>query len=309
MFILVVMHFLPDNMITSAGGAKRWIRIFGVSIAPVEFFKVGFVYFLSWSFTRQISKHKFINWKTELIVVLPYIALFGVIVFLISVMQNDFGQVVLLSVVLFLLLLYAGGTFKFFILSIFISILGAIALILDKGNRIDRIIGWWSNTQGFILSFMPNFIADKLRVEDVPSTYQVSRSLDAIHHGGILGVGFGNGHFKYGYLSDIHTDFVLAGIAEEFGLLGVVVLSFLILIIAHRTLRIANRVESKEYYLFAMGVSLLLVFAFLINAFGISGIIPIKGMAVPLISYGGSSMLAISIAIGIVLSISKKVKY
>jgi cell division protein FtsW len=156
---------------------------------------------------------------------------------------------------------------------------------------------------------MPNFIADKLRVEDVPSTYQVSRSLDAIHHGGILGVGFGNGHFKYGYLSDIHTDFVLAGIAEEFGLLGVVVLSFLILIIAHRTLRIANRVESKEYYLFAMGVSLLLVFAFLINAFGISGIIPIKGMAVPLISYGGSSMLAISIAIGIVLSISKKVKY
>jgi cell division protein FtsW len=308
LFVLAVMHFLPESMVTSTGGAKRWIRV-GFSIAPVEFFKIGFIYFLAWSFTRKIPTKQFNTFKEEFMVVLPYISLLGLVIFLISVMQNDLGQVVLLAIILFLLLLYAGGTFRFFISAIALSFFVAIGLILDKGHRIDRVIGWWSTTQDFILSFLPMSIANTLRVDGLPPSYQVSRSLDAIHNGGIFGVGFGNGHFKYGYLSDIHTDFVLSGIIEEFGLIGIIVVSISILFITHRVLRVANRVKEKEYYLFSMGVSLLIIVSFLLNAFGISGLIPIKGIAVPFFSYGGSSMLSLSIAIGMILCISKKNRY
>ena len=86
------------------------------------------------------------------------------------------------------------------------------------------------------------------------------------------------------------------------------ILTFVIITIVYRIFRIANRSDDRNYYLFSLGVGLLIAFAFLINSFGISGIMPIKGIAVPFVTYGGSSMLALSIAVGMVLSISKKAR-
>jgi cell division protein FtsW len=166
---------------------------------------------------------------------------------------------------------------------------------------------WRATAQNFVLTIFPESIASKLRVASTEEAYQIGHSLNAIHNGGFFGVGLGNGTFKLGFLSEVHTDFVLAGITEEFGFFGVMIIVFSMLYLLQRIFKIAGRSKNASFYLFSLGVGLLLSFAFLINAYGISSLAPIKGISVPFISYGGSAIIATSIAVGMVLMISKKV--
>lgn len=308
LFLMIIMPFLPDSLVTSAGGANRWIRLPFFSLAPVEFFKIGFVYFLAWSFSRKFTYQSGKPLREEILIFLPYAGIFFLVVALIAIMQNDLGQVVLLGVTLSLMVLFAGSSVRLFISLIIGAIIIAIFAIVFSSHRVIRIKLWWANIQNYILSFLPDGIANSLKVENLPEPYQIYYSLNAIKNGGIFGEGIGNSIFKLGFLSEVHTDFVLAGIAEELGFLGVLGVTTIIVLIVHRIFKIANRSESKIYYLMSLGVGLLIAFSFLINAFGISGIIPIKGIAVPFLTYGGSSLLAISIGVGIVLSISRKSK-
>jgi len=308
LFLMIIMPFLPDSLVTSAGGANRWIRLPFFSLAPVEFFKIGFVYFLAWSFSRKFTYQSGKPLREEILIFLPYAGIFFLIVALIAIMQNDLGQVVLLGVTLSLMVLFAGSSVRLFISLIIGAIIIAIFAIVFSSHRVIRIKLWWANIQNYILSFLPDGVANSLKVENLPEPYQIYYSLNAIKNGGIFGEGIGNSIFKLGFLSEVHTDFVLAGIAEELGFLGVLGVTTIIVLIVHRIFKIANRSESKIYYLMSLGVGLLIAFSFLINAFGISGIIPIKGIAVPFLTYGGSSLLAISIGVGIVLSISRKSK-
>jgi cell division protein FtsW len=176
-------------------------------------------------------------------------------------------------------------------------------------HRIGRILSWWATAQNTILAIFPESIAQHLRIANQEEAYQIGHSMNAIHNGGIWGTGLGNGTFKLGFLSEVHTDFVLAGIAEEFGFIGVFIVTLLFIILLQRLFKIANRSAQTTYYLFSLGVGLLITFAFMINAYGISGLTPIKGISVPFLSYGGSAMLASSIGIGMVLMLSKKIIY
>jgi cell division protein FtsW len=139
--------------------------------------------------------------------------------------------------------------------------------------------------------------------------YQISNSFYAIKNGGFFGEGLGNGTIKLGFLTEVHTDFVMAGIAEEIGIVGLIAVISLFFMMVFRIFVIANRLENKMESLFALGVGLIFTLAFFINAFGITGITPIKGIAVPFLSYGGSSLLAHAVAIGMVLMLSKKAKF
>lgn len=307
-FLMFLMHFLPESLATSAGGAKRWIRLPFFSLAPVEFFKIGFIIFLAWSFARKFSLLEQKTLKEEFITFLPYVAVFLIAVYLIAILQNDLGQIVLLGATLALMMTFAGSSFKLFLYLLSGAFALFILVIITSTHRIMRIKAWWAGTQDLILSFFPQSIANSLRVENLPEPYQIQHSLNAIANGGILGEGLGNGLIKLGFLSEVHTDVILAGIAEEIGFVGLLCISLLFVALLFRILKIANRCENTMYYLFCSGVAVLLGFSFLINAFGISGLIPIKGIAVPFLSYGGSSILATSIMIGMVLSISKKAK-
>ena len=308
-FILMIsMYFMPSTLVTSAGGAKRWIRLPGFSLAPVEFFKIGFVFFLAWSFSRKMANDDKKNLIEEIKLILPYIFVFLIVVIIIAVFQNDLGQVMVLGLTLSFLLLFAGRSFKLFSILIGLAIILFIAFISISEHRINRILSWWANAQNYVLNFLPHSIAEKLRVQNAPEPYQISHSLNAIHHGGFFGTGLGEGNFKLGFLSEVHTDFVLAGIGEEFGFIGIFVVTTIMALIIHRIFKIANRSKDRLDYLFCVGIALLIGFSFLINAYGISGLTPIKGIAVPFLSYGGSAMLANGIAIGMVLMISKKVK-
>lgn len=307
LLLMGVMHYLPESLVTSAGGAKRWIRLPGFSFAPVEFFKIGFVYFLAWSFARKLNDNKK-TLKEEMMLILPYIAVFILVIYLIAVMQNDLGQVIVLALTLAVMAFFAGTSLQLFMLSILGSIFVFLIAIFSSSHRILRIKTWWATIQNMVLSLFPDKIAAVLRVDDAPEPYQISHSLNAIKHGGLFGEGVGSGMFKLGYLSEVHTDFVLAGITEEIGAIGVTFLTLVIMGIIYRIFKIASRSQNRVYYLFSLGIGLLIVFSFLMNAYGITSITPIKGISVPFISYGGSSILAISVGIGMVLMISKKVK-
>lgn len=307
--LMIAMPFLPAFLVSEVGGAKRWIKLFGFSLAPVEFFKIGFVYFLAWSFSRKLGHHNDMGVVEEFKRVAPYAGMFLFAIFLIAILQNDLGQVVVLALTLAFLLFFAGSSVRFFLTLIVGSIVAFIVLIVTSEHRINRILSWWASAQNTILAFLPESIAQHLRIENAEEAYQIGHSLNAIHNGGIFGAGLGGGTFKLGFLSEVHTDFVLAGIAEEFGFVGVFVVTMLFVMILHRLFKIANRSHNDTAYLFSLGVGLLITFAFMVNAYGISGLTPIKGISVPFLSYGGSAMLASSLAVGMVLMLSKKIVY
>lgn len=306
--LMIAMPFLPEFLVSAVGGAKRWIKVFGFSLAPVEFFKIGFVYFLAWSFSRKLGHHGGMGVKEEYIRFAPYGIVFIGAMFVIAFVQNDLGQVVVLGLTLLFMLMFAGSSFRFFLTLLVGAVMFFLFFIFTAEHRILRIKSWWALAQNNILEIFPESIAAQLRVPTEVEPYQIGHSLNAIHNGGLFGTGISNGTFKLGFLSEVHTDFVLAGLAEEFGFVGVFVVVVTFMLMLQRIFKIANRAQDSKIYLFSLGVGLLLAFAFLVNAYGISGITPIKGISVPFLSYGGSSVLAASVGIGMVLMASKKAK-
>ena len=306
--LMVGMHFLPQSFISSAGGAKRWIRLSFISLAPSELFKIGFIYFLAWSFSRKFVSNVNLSIKDEIRIFIPYLVLFIVAVVLIAVLPNDLGQVVLLALTLGVMLLFAGGSLRLLGVIFLGTLSTALIAIITSPHRILRIKSWWASAQDSVLALMPQELAESLRISGLPEPYQLYHATNAISSGGFFGSGLGEGFIKLGFLSDVHTDIILAGITEELGFVGLFAIVLLFGYVLLRLFRIANRVPSKMHYLFCVGVALLLGFSLIINAFGISGITPVKGIAVPFLSYGGSSLIANCIAIGLVLAISKNIQ-
>ena len=308
LLLMIAMPFLPETLVSAVGGAKRWIKVAGFSLAPVEFFKVGFVYFLAWSFSRKLGHHDGMGLKNEFKRFLPYGVIFVMAMFIIAFLQKDIGQVIVLGATLLFMLMFAGSSFRFF-LSILGGIIAAVVIFIATAeHRILRIKSWWALAQNSVLGLLPESIADKLRVPVEVEPYQIGNSLNAIHNGGFFGTGLADGTFKLGFLSEVHTDFVLAGLSEEFGFVGLLFVVFIFLWMIQRIFKIANRSEDMSIYLFSIGIGLVLSFEFLVNAYGISGITPIKGISVPFLSYGGSAMLGAAFGVGMVLMASKKAK-
>ncbi len=308
LFLMIGMPFFPESIVSEVGGAKRWIKIAGFSLAPVEFFKVGFVYFLAWSFSRKLGHHNGMGLLNEFKRFMPYGVFFVMAMFIIAFLQKDLGQVVVLGLTLMFMLIFAGSSFKFFISIMGSIIIAVIIFILTAEHRILRIKSWWALAQNSVLEIFPASIADKLRIPVEVEPYQIGHSLNAIHNGGLFGVGLANGTFKLGFLSEVHTDFILAGLAEEFGFIGVLFVVFIFMWMLQRIFKVANRSKDMTIYLFSIGIGLILTFSFMVNAYGISGITPIKGISVPFLSYGGSAMLGAAFGIGMVLMASKKAK-
>ncbi len=304
--LIVLMPFMPDFLVTESGGAKRWIKFPGISISPVEFFKIGFIYFLASSFNRNIiGKSTATKLVEEYILFFPYFFVFLIVLVFVAYFQKDLGQSMLMAMILITFIIFANRSKKL-IMSLFLAgVVGFVALIAVAGHRIKRIAEWWAMHQDSVLGLFPDSVKKQLTVVGYEEPYQVGHSLNAIANGGITGEGLGNGFLKMGFLSEVHTDFVLAGIAEEIGWFGIVMVLCLVLAISWRIFRISNRVQENVFHFFTLGIAVMIIGAFFINSFGISGVIPIKGIAVPFLSYGGSSIIASCVGIGLVLSISR----
>ncbi len=290
--ILLIMPMLPESIVRNIGGAKRWVNFGSISITPVEFYKIGFLMFISWSLVRTRLPQGKMDLKSEIKIFIPYIFVLILSTLLIAVFQKDLGQTLVISLTLIVLFILVGSSFRFFSMLFGLGLTGFVLLIVTQPHRIKRVKDWFLSLDN-----------SSNRLE----TYQISNSLDAIQHGGFFGQGLGNGQYKLGFLSEINTDFILAGIAEELGFITVLAVTLIMFFIIFRIFKVAAKVDNPTYYLFCVGAALLIAFSFLINSFGISGITPIKGIAVPFLSYGGSQVIASALNIGIVLMISKKV--
>lgn len=305
LFVMLLLPFLPDNYATSAGGAKRWLRLPNISLSPLEFFKIGYIIFIAWSLSRKFQDSNTLSFLGQLAIIIPHLFVFLVIAMVISTLQNDLGQIILLAIVFIIMLICAGGRFSLFTLTLgIISTIGTILIVISP-HRIKRVREWWLNIESIIRSYAPDFSI--LGDNNIDAGGQVQNATYSFHYGGHFGTGIGDGLVKLGFLGEVHTDMVLAGVAEEIGIIGLGFCVLLFFFMLFRILKISYHLRDTFYHLFCVGVVCLLGFSFLINSFGETGIIPIKGMAVPFLSYGGSSLISCCILVGLVLSLSRQV--
>ena len=292
-------------------GAKRWIDLGIARISPIEFFKIGLIYFFAWGFSTKLFTSHSRTLKEEMKDLTIFLIVLGITAFFVIFNQSDLGETLLIFIIFYVMLIFTQVSLKTFrVLTIFGILIGVVGLIL-KNYRVGRVNDFLYN----IYYMMPDFIKKYLHfdISSADISYQLRQSMNAIHNGGFFGTGIGNGQIKMGFLSDVHTDFVLAGIAEETGFMGVLMVILLIILLVLRILRIAINIDTKtaddyKYKLFAVGIAILISLETILNSLGIIGLLPLKGLPVPFVSYGGSSIIAFSIGVGMVLMISKKVQ-
>lgn len=299
-----ILPLLPTSLVVETKGARRWIRVFGFSLAPLEFLKIGAIYLLALTYSRRIYAGEKSVVK-ECVILLPTVLIYIILFWLIYSTQNDLGQCVLIAMVLIFMAFRAGVSYKLFFSLILASVLAIILIILISPRRLQRILDWWGGAQDFFLLLFPENIQEILRVSNSEMPYQIFHSINAIYNGGFVGRGFGLGVFKLGFLSEVHTDFILAGIAEEIGFLGFIGVGIIFVILILSIFRLAVLMKNKKDHLFCYGIGICLMISFFMNLGGIISFIPLKGIAVPFLSYGGSSMIANSIGIGAILCIFK----
>lgn len=280
-FIFLILVLIP-GVGTIRNGSRSWFGIGGFGIQPSEFMKLGIIIFTS----KYLSKNEKELSKIK-IGVLP-ILLVLIIVFGLIMMQPDFGTGVIIVVTIIALLFISGVPINFFIKLSLLGIIGVVGLIIIAPYRIKRIISFlnpWSDPLG--------------------SGFQIIQSLYAIGPGGLLGLGLGNSIQKHFYLPEPQTDFIFAIISEEFGFIGILLISLLFILIIYRGLRISINCENKFGKYLSFGITFQLAFQTILNLMVVVGLIPVTGVTLPFLSYGGSSLLITMISMAILLNISK----
>ena len=268
---------------SEVNGARRWFRFGGFSFQPGELAKLTAVLYLSSFLVRR--EKDITNFNKG---VLAPVIVVGTLA-LLALLEPDMGTAVVMFSIL-LGLLFLGGARISHLSSLVLSLLPLAYLLIMKSDYRRRRL----------MSFLDPW-------EDPNNTgFQLSQSFVALGNGGLAGVGLGEGRQKLFFLPEAHADFVLALVGEELGFLGTGLLMVLFAILLVKGFRIAGRAPDAFGRHLASGVTLLIGIQVLINAGVVSGLLPTKGLTLPLVSYGGSSLLVSLIAIGILLSISRE---
>jgi cell division protein FtsW len=278
-FLLVAVLFArPVN------GTRRWFALGGFGIQPSEMAKLVAILFSAFMLERRMAK---VNELTA--VLLPIGLIVGGLAGLVLV-EPDFGTAVSLLAVVGSLIFAAGLSYRYLVAGVFIGVPTLYIILAQADYRIDRLISFW------------NPWADPLG-----SGFQIIQSLIAVGTGGVLGKGLMAGVQKLFYLPEPHTDFIYAVIAEEAGLLGAVVILACFGVIAWRGMRTAVRAPDSFGAFLALGITLMLVLQAFVNMSVVLGLLPTKGIPLPLVSNGGSSLLVSLLGVGVLLNISQHV--
>ena len=286
--IISIISFLSLIIVLVPGigkmvnGSWRWIQIGPLTIQPSEFAKPSILILLSWFLSRNMRKLNQYKYG----ICIPFIIL-GLFVIPI-LMEPDYGTTFLISGVSICLMIIAGAPLKPLFTIAGIGVLPISILIINNKERMGRILAFL-NPEEYQTS----------------SGYQLANSLRAFSEGKIWGVGFGDSMQKHKYLPEAHTDFIFPIIGEEFGLLigsfPVVILYVLLFIFG---LKVARNAQDYFGMLLGYGITLMISSQVIFNLFVVTGMAPTKGIALPFISYGGSSILSSMIMISLLLNIS-----
>jgi cell division protein FtsW len=275
--LLAVFAFSPIN------GARRWIRLAGFSMQPSEISKLALAIFLARFFERRAGDEGSF-WRTFA----PAVAVTGVVALLI-VAEPDLGTAMILAVICTVTLFTAGARLKHMALAAAPALVGLAGLLLFVPWRLKRMVTFldpWADPQG--------------------AGYQVVQSLLAVGSGGVHGLGFTEGRQKMFFLPFAHSDFIFAVVGEELGLLGGLAVVALFGLFLWRGMRAALRAPDRFGMLLGMGIVTGIVAQALFNMSVVLAIVPTKGIPLPFISYGGSSLVPTLFAVGVLLNISQR---
>jgi cell division protein FtsW len=267
-----------------AGGSSRWIKLPGFNLQPSEMAKLALIMYMAYSLDKKQDKVRSLANGF-----IPYMI---VLMFLIGflVLQPDLGGALTLAAVA-MTMLFAAGTRLTYIFSMFLLSLPLLAFKLSRGyhkGRIDAFLNPWSDPEG--------------------KGFQIIQSWLAFGTGGVFGQGLGEGKQKLFYLPEAHTDFILSVVGEELGFLGVAVIVGMFFLLVQRAMRIAVAAPDTFGRFLALGIAVLFGIEATVNMGVVTGLLPTKGLALPFISYGGSSLLISLFAVGILLNISSGLK-
>lgn len=266
-----------------AGNARRWIALPGFNVQPVEVAKVAFVLFLSYSLAKKGGRIRQFS-----VAFIPHFLVCSLLIFL-CLFQPDFGTSVILVILMFTMLFVAGTRLSYLTLFFFVGAFLAFQAIASNDMRLGRVLASidpWAHRQG--------------------RGFQMVNSQIALGSGGLFGQGLGyGGQTITGFLPEGETDFILSVTGEQLGSLGLIFVSFLFAMILVRGMKIARATEDAFGRYLAFGLTLLLTLQAVINMLVAVALIPTKGLTLPFVSYGGSSMLMTCTSVGILLSISR----
>ncbi|MDN3632716.1 cell division protein FtsW [Vibrio lentus] len=279
-FLLVVVLAVGK----SVNGASRWIPLGLFNLQPAEVAKLSLFIFMAGYLVRkqdEVRKTFFGGFGKPIIV-------FGAFAVLL-LGQPDLGTVVVMLVTLFGMLFIAGAKLSQFIALMVAGIAAVVGLIVIEPYRVRRVTSFWEPWN-----------------DPFGSGYQLTQSLMAFGRGDWMGQGLGNSVQKLEYLPEAHTDFVFAVLAEELGFVGVTLVLILIFSLVLKAILIGKKAFENDQlfsgYL-AFGIGIWFAFQTLVNVGAASGIVPTKGLTLPLISYGGSSLIVMSVAVSMLLRI------
>jgi len=278
--LLCIVHI--PGLGVNVGGATRWIRLFGFSFQPSEFARLALVIYIAYSMSRKINDiHDFY------IGFLPHLIVLGIFTALI-IIQPDFGAIVILGTITWIML-FVGG--------VRVVHLGSVLLFLFPFVYLFMVNAAYRSRR--LMSFMDPW------QYSTSEGYQTVHSLMAFGSGGIWGTGIGKGVQKLFYLPEPHTDFIFSVIGEELGLIGVMVILLLYTLILYRGVSIARNARDEFGAYIAVGITTATGLQVCINMGVALGLLPTKGLTLPFLSYGGSSLIMSMASIGILMNIGK----
>jgi len=285
--LLLLLVFLPGVGETSKG-SQRWIGLGPVRFQPIELARLGLIIYLA----RLLSKPqaRIARFTTG-----PLPAYLAAAVFMaLIVIQPSLGSTLTLALTTLAMCLVAGMKRKHFLMTCLVGVVGlALVLVLKHDSyQVQRLMGFskiWTNDP------------DRLGV-----TYQVRQSLIALGSGGMSGTGIGNSQQKRFFLPDAHTDFIYSIIGEELGFIGTMGVLALFVLLIGRGLRIATQAEDRFGFLLAAGLTMNFMIYAAINMGVTMALLPVTGLPLPFVSYGGSALIANLAAVGMLLSISRR---
>ncbi len=280
--ILLFLVFIPD-LGFGLKGASRWVSLGGVSFQPSEIAKLTFILYLA---AWLEGKNK--DLRTASNTLIP----FAIIVAIISIplaMQPDVGTLCMIVLTAVIMYFISGAKISHIFAIASCGILGLAALIKIAPYRMDRLMV---------------FLHPELDPQG--TGYQVNQALLALGSGGLFGLGFGHSRQKFNYLPEPIGDSIFAVIGEELGMIGLVIIIVLFLVLAIRGFKIASKAKDDFGKFVAVGITSWITFQALINIAAITSLIPLTGIPLPFISYGGSALVVSLAGVGILLNISKK---
>lgn len=279
---LVVLLLIGVLFSAPVNGTRRWFGVGGLGIQPSELAKVACVFFTALMLERRMHRIDELSYS-----LLPISLIVGLIVALI-LLQPDFGTSISLVLVVSVMVFAAGLHYRYFVGLALIALPAIYLVLVAAPYRRRRLLAFWDPW------------ADPLG-----DGFQIIQSLVAVGTGGVFGRGIMAGVQKLFYLPEPHTDFIYAVISEELGLLGATAVLLCFCVIAWRGLRIASRAEDTFGSFVALGITTMVAAQALINISVVLGLMPTKGIPLPLVSFGGSSLLINLLGMGVLLNISQ----